>query len=61
MMIKDNFNLSYDLSGNLIITIPKVYISEDWSGDSAADIAGICESDVNDGSVNHDRYIYGLE
>ncbi|MCP4344254.1 MAG: hypothetical protein GY795_01850 [Desulfobacterales bacterium] len=85
MMIKDNFNLSYDLSGNLIITIPKVYIqnteqnillksverlinseirkiniSGDWSGDSAADIAGICESDVNGSSVNHDRYIYGL-
>lgn len=26
MLIKDNFNLSYDLSGNLIITIPKAYI-----------------------------------
>jgi len=86
MIIKDNFNLSYDLSGNLVLTIPKFYIrnternillksverlirsatekislSGDWNGDPAADIVGICESDVNDGSVHHDRYIYGLE
>ena len=86
MMIKDNFSLSYDLSGNLLLTIPKSYIqntdqeillksverlirsatkkmnfSNDWKGDSAADVAGICESGVNDGSVHHDRYIYGLE
>jgi len=26
MIIKDNFNLSYDLSGNLVLTIPKFYI-----------------------------------
>ncbi len=86
MIIKNNFNLSYDLSGNLVLTIPKFYIrntdqnvllksverlirsatekttlSSNWKGDSAADIVGICESDVNDGSVDHDRYIYGSE
>ncbi len=85
MLIKDNFNLSYDLSGNLIITIPKAYIrntgqkmllksvqrmidsairkekiSESWNGDPAADIVGICKSDADDGSVHHDRDIYGL-
>ncbi|MBF0121688.1 MAG: hypothetical protein HQK79_22890 [Desulfobacterales bacterium] len=86
MMIKDNFNLSYDLSGNLILTIPKSYfqnteqktllksvarlirsetkkinISADWNGDSATDIVGICASDLSDGSIQHDKYIYGLE
>ncbi len=86
MIIKDNFNLSYDLSGNLVLTIPKFHIrntdrnillksverlirsatekmtfSDDWDGDPAADIVGICRSDVNDGSVHHDRDIYGLE
>lgn len=85
-MIKDNFNLSYDLSGNLVLTIPKSYMQNtdrnillksieklirsatekvnlpnEWKGDSAADVVGICQSDVNDGSVHHDRYIYGLE
>ena len=85
MLIKDNFNLSYDLSGNLIITIPKAYIrntgqeillksvqrmidsairkekiSESWNGDPAADVVGICKSDADDGSVHHDRDIYGL-
>lgn len=85
MLIKSNFNLSYDLSGNLILTIPKPYIQNiemrtllksvenlirsetekadptaGWKGDSAANVAGICGSDVNDGSVNHDRDIYGL-
>jgi len=85
MIIKDNFSLSYDLSGNVIITIPKSYLqhtayevllksvvkmidsaikdmnnSADWDGDSAADVAGICESDINDGAVHHDRDIYGL-
>ncbi len=85
MLIKDNFNLSYDLSGNLIITTPKSYIrntgqemlfksvrrmldsairkqdiSESWNGDPAADIVGICKSDADDGSVHHDRDIYGL-
>ncbi len=86
MIIKDNFSLSYDLSGNLVLTIPKLYIqntdrnilfksierliisatektsfSDDWNGDPATDIVGICKSDVKDGSVHHDRYIYGLE
>jgi hypothetical protein len=86
MIIKDNFSLNYDLSGNLILTIPKLYIQntdrnillksverlimsatektsflDDWNGDPAADIVGICKSDVKDGSVHHDRYIYGLE
>ncbi|MGR0482780.1 MAG: hypothetical protein ACTFAL_15640 [Candidatus Electronema sp. V4] len=85
-MIKDNFNLSFDLSGNLLLTIPKSYLqnadqktllksverlirsarkkinfSSDWNGDSAADVVGICESNMNDGSVHHDRDIYGLE
>ncbi|OQY57750.1 MAG: hypothetical protein B6245_15460 [Desulfobacteraceae bacterium 4572_88] len=85
MLIKNNFNLSYDLSGNLILTIPKPYIQNielrtllksveslirsetekatptaGWKGDLAADVAGICESGVGDGSVNHDRDIYGL-
>jgi len=86
MIVKNNFSLSYDLSGNLIITVPKSYIQntgknvllkslerlissaaekinlpDGWKGDSAADVVGICESDVNDGSVHHDKYIYGLE
>lgn len=86
MVIKNNFNLSYDLSGNLVLTIPKMYIQNtelrmllksveslirseimktdvtaDWQRDSAADVVGICKSDVNDGSVHHDRHIYGLE
>ncbi|MBF0228538.1 MAG: hypothetical protein HQK63_02930 [Desulfamplus sp.] len=87
MILKDNLNITYDLSGNLILTIPKFYInnidqnillksverlirsatdkitisSNGWQGDSAADIVGICKSDVNDGSVSHDNYIYGLE
>ena len=39
----------------------KTTLSSNWKGDSAADIVGICESDVNDGSVDHDRYIYGSE
>lgn len=85
MIINDNFNLSFDLSGNLLLTIPKSYLqnadqetllksverlirtarekinfSNDWSGDSAADVVGICESGTNDGSVHHDRDIYGL-
>ncbi len=85
MMITDNLNLNYDLSGNLIITIPKSYIQnteeeillksieklinlamkevnseEGWIGDSAVDVVGICKSNVNDGSVHHDRDIYGL-
>ena len=85
MVIKNNFNLSYDLSGNLVLTIPKFYIqnternvlfksierliisatekrtfSDNWNGDSASEIVGICKSDVDDGSVNHDRYIYGM-
>ncbi len=86
MLIRDSFNLSYDLSGNMILTIPKAYIqntkqdillksverliksatkeinsSNDWNGDPAIDVVGICKSDVQDGAVNHDRYIYGLE
>ena len=86
MMIKDNFNLSYDLSGNLVLTIPKSYIhntdqnillesverlirsvtekltiSNNWKGDSAEFVVGICKSDVNNGSISHDKYIYGLE
>jgi len=88
MIITDNLHLSYDLSGNLIITIPKSYVqnsetereillkaiaklinlasrkvnrSEEWKGDSASDVIGICKSNINDGSVHHDRYIYGLE
>lgn len=86
MIIKDNFNLSFDLSGNLLLTIPKSYLqnadqetllksverliksakkkihfANDWSNDSAADVVGICESNMNDGSVHHDRDIYGLE
>ena len=85
IMIKDNFNLSFDLSGNLLLTIPKSYFQnadqqtllkaverliksakekiifpDDWSSDSAADVVGICESNMNDGSVHHDRDIYGL-
>ncbi len=86
MIIKENCNLSFDLSGNLLLTIPKSYLqnveqevllksverlinsakkkitsSNDWNGDSAADIVGICASSTNDGSVQHDRDIYGLE
>lgn len=86
MIVKDNFNLSFDLSGNLLLTIPKSYLqnadqetllksverlirsakkkinfSSEWSGDSAVDVVGICESNMNDGSVHHDRDIYGLE
>lgn len=86
MIIKDNFNLSYDLSGNPVLTIPKFHIrntdrnillksverliisatekmtfSDDRDGYPAADIVGICKSDVNDGSVHHDRYIYGMD
>jgi hypothetical protein len=85
MMVKDNFNLSFDMSGNLLLTIPKSYFqnadqqtllkaverliksakekinfSDDWSNDSAADVVGICESSMNDGSVHNDRDIYGL-
>ncbi len=86
MIVKNNLSLGYDLSDNVIITIPKSYIrnieqnillksiekliesatkkinrSEGWSGDSAADVAGMGKSGVKDGSVHHDRYIYGLE
>lgn len=86
MIINDNFNLSFDLSGNLLLKIPKSYFQnadqqtllkaverliksarekivfpDDWSSDSAADVVGICESSMNDGSVYHDRDIYGLE
>jgi hypothetical protein len=86
MIVKNNLSLGYDLSDNVIITIPKSYIrnieqnillksiekliesatrkinrSEGWIGDSAADIAGVGKSGVKDGSVHHDRYIYGLE
>ncbi|QTA87915.1 hypothetical protein [Desulfonema magnum] len=32
-----------------------------WKYDPARDIVGICQSDVNDGSVNHDAYIYGAD
>lgn len=39
----------------------KINRSEGWSGDSAADVAGMGKSGVKDGSVHHDRYIYGLE
>jgi hypothetical protein len=85
MIVKENFNLSFDLSGNLMLTIPKSYFqntdqqtllkaverliesakekiifSDDWSSDSATDVVGICESNMNDGSVHHDRDIYGL-
>jgi hypothetical protein len=85
MIVEDNFNLSFDLSGNLLLTIPKSYFqnadqqtllnaverliksakekiifSDDWSSDSAADVVGICESSTNDGSIHHDRDIYGL-
>lgn len=85
-MIKDNFNVAYDLSGNLLLTIPKSYIQNadqdtllrsverllksakkkvtsrnNWQGDSAADIIGIGESGVSNGSVDHDRDIYGPE
>jgi hypothetical protein len=85
-MIKDNFNVAYDLSGNLLLTIPKSYIQNadqdtllqsverllksakkkvtsqnNWKGDSAADIIGIGESGVSNGSVDHDRDLYGPE
>ncbi len=35
--------------------------SDNWEDDPARDIVGICESHVSDGSVNHDKYLYGLE
>ena len=85
-MIKDNLNVTYDLSGNLLLTIPKSYIQNadqdtllqsverllksakkkvtsqnNWKGDSAADIVGIGESGVTNGSVDHDSVLYGLE
>jgi hypothetical protein len=71
MIVKENFNLNFNLSGNIMLTIPKSYLqnadqetllnfTSDWNGDSAADIVGICESSTNDGSVHHDRDIYGL-
>jgi hypothetical protein len=34
--------------------------SADWDGDSAADVVDMCQSDINDGAVHHDRDIYGL-
>jgi len=36
----------------------KINFSNNWNGDSAADVVGICESSMNDGSVHHDRDIY---
>jgi hypothetical protein len=84
-MIANSLSLTYDLSGNMIITVPKSYlqdsgqkillkslekiissavkktdVSEDWDNDPAADVVGICKSDTDNGSVSHDRYIYGL-
>lgn len=84
-MIANSITMGYDLSGNMIITVPKSYLqnagekillkslekiissevqktdaSEDWNNDPAADVVGICKSDTDDGSVSHDRYIYGL-
>lgn len=72
MIVKDNFNLSFDLSGNLLLTIPKSYLqntdqetllksverliisakkkinfSNDWKGDSAADVVGIYEGNMD--------------
>jgi hypothetical protein len=33
---------------------------EEMDEDSAEGVVGICESDINDGAVHHDRDIYGL-
>ena len=85
MIINDNFGIRYDLSGNLVITIPKssfqnlnlsfilesvekmiklaiktVCKPDGWKNDSASDLVGICKSDIHNGSINHDQYIYGL-
>ncbi|MCI5130511.1 MAG: hypothetical protein D3904_03075 [Candidatus Electrothrix sp. EH2] len=85
-MIKDNLNIAYDLSGNLLLTIPKSYIQNadqdtllqsverllksakkkvaaqnNWKGDSAAEIVGIGESGVTNGSIDHDNVLYGPE
>ncbi len=84
MIIQDHLHVSYDMSGNVIITIPKVYFQDTekrvllqsidqliqvekntmnrpntWSNDSASALVGIGQSDISDGSVHHDQYIYG--
>ncbi len=40
--------------------IRKENISESWNGDPAAELVGICKSDADNGSVHHDRDIYGF-
>jgi len=37
------------------------HVTGNWEDDPARDIVGICQSNVNDGSVNHDAYIYGAD
>lgn len=54
-MINDNFNFSYEKSET-----EQMQTSHGWDGDPAADVIGICSSAINDGSVHHDRDIYGL-
>lgn len=84
MIVQEHLYVSHDLSGNVIITIPKVYFQSTekrvllqsldqliqfetntmnhpntWKNDSALAIVGIGQSDVSDGAVHHDQYIYG--
>jgi len=46
----------------LLITSPKKkhIVKGDWRKDSAVDVVGIGKSDSGCGSVNHDKFIYGL-
>lgn len=84
MILHNNLHISHDVSGNVIITIPKVYFQHtdktvllqsidqliqvettlikrppSWNDDSAATLVGIGKSDVHDGSLHHDTYLYG--
>jgi hypothetical protein len=84
MILHNDLHISHDVSGNVIITIPKGYFQQtekkfllqsiahliqvetnntnrpnSWDGDSAAKLIGLGKSDVHDGSLHHDTYLYG--
>jgi hypothetical protein len=43
----------------LILPPQKTLTEEEFKNDPFFKIIGVCESGIKDGSVNHDKYIYG--